>query len=62
MDLTKASDTIHHLLRIAKLSAYGFSKNSFIIMNIYLTNRFQRTNANNNFRSWKETLGGVSQG
>ena len=62
MDLTKASDTIHYLLRIAKLSAYGFSKNSFIIMNIYLTNRFQRTNVNNNFRSWEEILGGVYHG
>ena len=42
MDLTKAFDTIHHDLMIAKLGAYGFSKHARQYMRSYVTNRKQR--------------------
>ena len=39
MDLSKAFDTINHDLMIAKLHAYGFSKESLKIIKSYLSNR-----------------------
>jgi len=41
MDLSKAFDTINHELLIAKLHAYGFSRNSLALILSYLRNRFQ---------------------
>ena len=49
MYLSKAFDTLNHDLFIAKLEAYGFSENSLNYIQIYLHNRLQRTNVNNNF-------------
>ena len=39
MDLSKAFDTLNHNLLIAKLNAYGFSKNSLLFIQSYLENR-----------------------
>ena len=44
MDLSKAFDTLNHVLLIAKLSAYGFDKTSLKHIKSYLTNRWQRKN------------------
>ena len=62
MDLSKAFDTINHDLLLAKLEAYGFSKNALKLIHNYLTNRWQRTKINNSFSSWTELLLGVPQG
>ena len=44
MYLTKAFDTINHQLLLAKLHAYGFSKQALAIICSYLSDRKQRIN------------------
>ena len=53
MDLSKAFDTIHRDLIIAKLGAYGFSRDAFQYMRSYLTNRQQIIRVNSNFSIWE---------
>ena len=43
MDWSKAFDTIIHELLIAKLYAYGFSKDALKLINSYMSDRWQRT-------------------
>ena len=62
MNLSKAFDTINHEILIAKLHAYGFSKDSLKILLSYLSNRWQRTKINLSFSSWSELLQGVLPG
>ena len=52
-DLSKAFDCLPHSLFIAKLKAYGFDNNSLILVNDYLSHRFQRTKIGNEYSSWK---------
>ena len=61
MDLSKAFDTIHHDLMIAKLGAYGFSQDVLQYMRSYLTNRQQRVPVNNYFSTWENIIAGVPQ-
>ena len=61
MDLSKAFDMIKHDLLIAKLYAYGFSKESLKLLHNYLSNRWHRTKVNKQFSSWQELTQGVSQ-
>ena len=56
MDLSKAFDTMHHDLMIAKLGAYGFSQDVLQYMRSYLTNRQQRVRVNSNFSTWETLL------
>ena len=62
MDLSKAFDCMNHELLLAKLSAYGFKKESIKIIHSYLNNRWQRVKINNLFSQWTEILLGVPQG
>ena len=62
MDLSKAFDTLNHDLLIAKLHAYGFSRNVLMLIKSYLSNRWLRTKINNSYSSWIELLRGVPQG
>ena len=62
MDLSKAFDTINHNLLLAKLKAYGFSKQALSFMCSYLKNRRQRVQINNKFSGLKEVIAGVPQG
>ena len=62
MDLSKAFDTINHELLIAKLHAYGFSRDSLKIVLSYLSNRWQHIKIGNSFSTWSELLQGVPQG
>ena len=62
MDLSKAFDTINHELLIAKLYAYGFSKDALKLINSYMSDRWQRTKIDKSFSSWSALLKGVPQG
>ena len=62
MDLSKTFDTIKHDLLIAKLCAYGFSKESLKLLHSYLSNRCHRTKIIKKFSSWQELIQGVPQG
>ena len=62
MDLSKAFDCMNHELLLAKLYAYGFSKNSIKTIHNYLKNRWQRVKINHSFSQWTELLLGVPQG
>ena len=62
MDLSKAFDCINHELLIAKLDAYGFSKEANKLVYSYLKNRWQRTRIDTSFSSWSELFKGVPQG
>ena len=62
MDLSKAFETINHELLIAKLYAYGFSKDALKLINSYMSDRWQRTKIDKSFSSWSALLKGVPQG
>ena len=61
MDLSKAFDCIRHDLLIAKLHAYGFSREALTLINNYLTNRQQRFKVNGSVSSWKSVVRRVPQ-
>ena len=62
MDLSKAFDTINHPLLLAKLHAYGFTKQALAAICSYLSNRKLRIKINKVFSSWKDLISGVPQG
>ena len=62
MDLSKAFDTINHDLLIAKLRAYGFSKEALKLMKSYIKSRKQKVQINNKFSSERDVIAGAPQG
>ena len=62
LDLSKAFDTINHDLLIAKLHAYGFEKDSLLLIKSYLSGRLQRTKINCSYSNWAKLFAGVPQG
>ena len=62
MDVSKAFDIINYDLLIAKLKAYGFSRNALLFMLSYLKNGSQRVSINSLFSTWEEFIAGVPQG
>ena len=62
MDISKALDTLHHDLLIAKLEAYGLSINSLRYIRGYINQRLQKAGVNNSFSIWKEIIACVPQG
>ena len=62
MDLSKAFDTIKHELLIAKMHAYGFSRDALELIHSYLNDRWHRTKVNNSYSSWKKITSGMPQG
>ena len=59
IDLSKGFDTINHPLLLAKLHAYGLSKQNFAIICSFLSKLKQRIKINNVFSSWKNLILGV---
>ena len=62
MDLSKAFDCLPHELLIAKLSAYGFEKNTLRFFHSYLKGRKQNVNIKGKSSMFLEILAGVPQG
>ena len=62
MGLSKAFHTINHEFLVAKLNAYGFSKEKIRLIFSYLKNKKQRVNIHKTFSSWRELLYGVPYG
>ena len=62
MDLSKAFDCMPHGLLVAKLSAYGVSLNSCMLIASYLTDRIQRVKISSARSSWASLEKGVPQG
>ena len=62
MDLSKAFDSIPHDLLIAKMHAYGFSKNSLVFFYSYLKRRKRNIRINNTHSIFQILLSGVFQG
>ena len=61
-DLSKAFDCISHELLIAKLNAYGFTKNTLCLINDYLCETKHRTKVGKSFSTWHELFYSVPQG
>ena len=62
MDLSKAFDCLNHELLVAKLGAYGFSRNALTFIHSFLYNRKQRVKVNGLFSKWQYIYQGVPQG
>ena len=62
MDLSKAFDYLNHQLLVAKLEAYGFSRNALTFIHSYLYKRKQRAKVNGSFSERKYIDQGVPQG
>ena len=62
MDLSRAFDCIRHDLLIAKLHAYGFSREALLLVHSYLENRQPRVKVNGSFSTYKYLKLGVLQG
>ena len=62
MDLSKAFDYMPHGLLIAKLNAYGVSKDACNLLISYLLNRKQRVKIQGSCSEWTTTNRGVPQG
>ena len=62
VDLSKVFNYINHGLLLAKLKAYGFSKQALSFMCSYLKNRRQRFQIDNKLNSLKEVIAEVPQG
>ena len=60
--MSKAFDSLSHDLLIAKLSAYGFDKESLEFIYSYLKERKQRTKVVTYYSTWKSIKCGVPQG
>ena len=62
MDLSKTFDTINQDLLLAKLKAYGFSKDTLTLICSYLKNRKQKVAINNSASTTHTVISGVPQG
>ena len=62
MDLPKAFDTINHDLLLAKLKAYGFSKDALTLMCSYLKICKEKVVINNSASTTRTVIAGVPQG
>ena len=61
-DMSKAFDSMHHNLLMAKLKPYGLTDNSMKLINSYFQDRENRTRIQDTTKSWKPMRRGCPQG
>ena len=62
IDLSKAFDCLPHSLLLAKLKAYRLSEDSILLMESYLSNRFQRVKIGDTFSDRLRVVKSIPQG
>ena len=62
MDLSEAYDCLPHDLMIAKIEAYGISKEGLQLISDYLSYRKQRTKIGSAYSDWANVIRGIPQG
>ena len=62
MDLAEAYDCLPHDLMVAKLEAYGISKESLQLKTGYLSYHKQRTKIGSAYSDWANVIRGIPQG
>ena len=62
LDLSKAFDSIDHLLLLEKLKHLGFSSSAILFIKSYLSNRHQQVVISEAESDWLEVRQGVPQG
>ena len=62
MDLSKAFDCLPHNILLSKLSAYGLSEDSVLLLKSYLSDRKQQIKISSVVSSWANINKGVPQG
>ena len=62
MEIFKAFETINHELLIAKLQAYGFTRESLLIILSYFSDHWQHVKIDSSFSSCLKLIQGVPQG
>ena len=62
MDLSKAYDCLPHDLMVAKLEAYGISKESLQLISDYLSYSKQMTKTGSVYGDWANVVRGIPQG
>ena len=62
MDLSKGYDCLPHDLMVAKLEAYGISKESLQLISDYLSYRKQRTKIGSAYSDWANVIRRIPQG
>ena len=58
IDLSKAFNGIPHDMLFAKLSAYGLNRSSCLLLENYLSDRFQRVRLGDQFSNWRSLTRG----
>ena len=62
LDLSKAFDTINHIILLTKLKFYNFDAKSYSLLANYLSNRTMIVNVNGTFSKSEKLTVGVPQG
>ena len=62
IDLSKAFDCLPHQLILEKLKLYGMDNKLVVLMDNYLSSRFQRVKLRGTYSTWQEVSRGVPQG
>ena len=62
LDLSKAFDTINHIILLTKLKFYNFDDKSYALLENYLSNRTMLVNVNGTFSKSEKLTVGVPQG